>query len=195
MEMAKSLVSAKELPKCFWAEAIHTAAYILNQSPTTALHNRTPFEAWHGWKPKVSHFKVFGCISYVHIPSQKRHKLDDNSVKCVFLGYSVETKGYQFHDPITNKFIVSRDVIFDEMSAWSLNNEAGCSTLLQESAELFSVDEGNSDATNSLSPPSTPLSSSSPATTQSSTLSSARDLLYYLFINSSKKMAFVEGDL
>ena len=47
----------------------------------------------------VTHFKVFGCVAYVLIPSQKREKLDNNSVKCIFVGYSVETKGYWFYDP------------------------------------------------------------------------------------------------
>ena len=117
VEIAKSLLKAKGLPKCFWVEAIHTATYILNRSPTIALQNQTPFEAWHGWKPKVSHFKVFGYISYVHIPSQKRQKLDDNSVKCIFVGYSVKTKGYRFYNSMTNKLIICYNVIHDEKIA------------------------------------------------------------------------------
>ncbi|KAK9134911.1 hypothetical protein Syun_014241 [Stephania yunnanensis] len=52
VEMAKSMLNVKEMPKRFWAEAIHTAAYILYHSLTIALKHKTPFEAWHGWKPK-----------------------------------------------------------------------------------------------------------------------------------------------
>lgn len=73
-----------------------------------------PLEAWSGWKPKVNHTKVFESIAYVHVPSQRRQKLDDNCLKCIFVGYSVESKAYRFYDPLAKKIIVSRDVIFDE---------------------------------------------------------------------------------
>ncbi|KAL0345416.1 UNVERIFIED_CONTAM: Retrovirus-related Pol polyprotein from transposon TNT 1-94 [Sesamum radiatum] len=119
VEMAKSMLKAKCLSKSFWAEAIHTAAYVLNRSPTSALTRQTPFEAFHGRKPKVSHFKVFGCVAHVLIPSQKRSKLDENSVKCIFVGYSLETKGYRFYNPKAKKLLISRDVVFDEKSTWN----------------------------------------------------------------------------
>lgn len=96
VEMAKCMLKVKNLLNYLWAEAVNTTTYILNRSPTMALHNQTPFEAWNGWKPKVSHLKVLGCISSVHTPSQKRSKLDDNSVKYIFVGYTVNTKGYRF---------------------------------------------------------------------------------------------------
>ncbi|GKU98653.1 hypothetical protein SLEP1_g11627 [Rubroshorea leprosula] len=105
------------------AEAINTTAYIQNRSLTAALHHQTPFKAWHGWKPKVTHFKVFGCLAYVHVPSQKRTKFEENSVKCIFLGYSDETKGYRFSDPITKKLLISCDVIFDEKNSWNWNEK------------------------------------------------------------------------
>ncbi|KAG7557256.1 Reverse transcriptase RNA-dependent DNA polymerase [Arabidopsis suecica] len=57
-----------------------------NRSPTAAVENMTPEEAWSGSKPVVEYFRVFGCIGYVHIPDQKRRKLDDKSKKCIFLG-------------------------------------------------------------------------------------------------------------
>ena len=126
------MLKAKGLPNCFWAEAIHTAAYILNQSPTFALCRQTPFEAWSGWKPKVTHFKIFGCIAYAYVPSQKRGKLDDNSVKCIFVGYSVETKGYRLYNPLTKKLIISRDVVFDEKSAWNWSDMQRSTGFIQE---------------------------------------------------------------
>ncbi|GKV31343.1 hypothetical protein SLEP1_g40039 [Rubroshorea leprosula] len=130
VEMAKSMLKAKGLPNSFWAEAIHTAAYIQNRSPTAALHHQTPFEAWHGWKPKVAHFKIFGCLAYVHVPSQKRTKFEENSVKCIFLGYSDETKGYRFYNPITKKLLISRDVIFDEKNSWNWNEKKSLGSVL-----------------------------------------------------------------
>ena len=36
------------LPQAFWAEAVSTAAYMRNRSPTSALENMTPHQAWYG---------------------------------------------------------------------------------------------------------------------------------------------------
>lgn len=54
----------------FWAEAVATAVYLLNRSPTKAVKKRIPYKAWSGRKPEVSHFRIFGSIAYVHIPSE-----------------------------------------------------------------------------------------------------------------------------
>ncbi|GKB26599.1 retrovirus-related pol polyprotein from transposon TNT 1-94, partial [Tanacetum coccineum] len=51
MEMARSMLKEKKLPDNLWAEAVATAVYLLNLSPTEAVLNRTPFEAWRGVKP------------------------------------------------------------------------------------------------------------------------------------------------
>lgn len=72
VEMARSMLKGKGLPNKFWAEAINTAVYFLNRSPTKAVQNKTPYEAWHKQKPQVNFLKVFGGIAYALIPSQKR---------------------------------------------------------------------------------------------------------------------------
>ena len=55
----------------------------------------TPEERFIGKKPDVSHLKVFGCIAYVHVPDELRKKLDPKAEKCIFIGYSLEQKGYR----------------------------------------------------------------------------------------------------
>ena len=45
VEMARSLLKAKEIPNEYWAEAIANSVYLLNLSPTKAVLNQTPFEA------------------------------------------------------------------------------------------------------------------------------------------------------
>ncbi|KAL0436226.1 UNVERIFIED_CONTAM: Retrovirus-related Pol polyprotein from transposon TNT 1-94 [Sesamum radiatum] len=37
MEMARSMLQEKHLPKAFWAEAVYTAVYLLNRCPTKAV--------------------------------------------------------------------------------------------------------------------------------------------------------------
>ncbi|MCO5608526.1 hypothetical protein L7F22_062737 [Adiantum nelumboides] len=69
-------------------------------------------------KLNVSHFKLFGCIAYVHVPNELRMKLDPTVEKCVFIGYFVEQKGYKCYNYITRRVRVSRDVVFAKMATW-----------------------------------------------------------------------------
>ena len=73
--MSRSLLKAKEIPNEYWAEAIATSVYLLNLSPTKAVLNQTPFEAWRGIKPSVSHLRIFGCIAYALVNSQTHKKI------------------------------------------------------------------------------------------------------------------------
>ena len=73
------------MPHSFWAEAASTTAQIMNKTPTTVIHYVTPEEKFTGKKPDLSHLKVFGCISYVHVPNELHTKLDPKAGKCVFI--------------------------------------------------------------------------------------------------------------
>ena len=90
------------------------ATYILNRCPTKALQSITPYEAWHGKKPSIGHLRVFGCLAYALVPMQQRRKLDDKAVKCIFVGYSAESKGYRLYHPQSKRILISRDVVFVE---------------------------------------------------------------------------------
>ena len=70
------------------------------------------------WIEAVDHFKTFGCIACVHIPNEKREKLDDKGEKCIFLGVSDQSKAYKPYNPSTKKILISRDVVFDEELTW-----------------------------------------------------------------------------
>ena len=90
----------------------------MKKTPTTAVHDVTPKEKFSSRKPDLSHLKVFGCIAYVHVPDELRTKLDPKAEKCIFIGYSLEQKGYKCYNPVTRQVRVSRDVVFDEMASW-----------------------------------------------------------------------------
>ena len=113
-ETARSMMHNAEQDKKFWAEAVCTAVMIRNRSPTVSVDNMTPYECFYGRKPDVSHFKVFGCKAYMHVPKENRKKWDSKTKKCIFVGYSITSKGYRLYDPVSRKICVSRDVLFDE---------------------------------------------------------------------------------
>ncbi|KAI5336533.1 hypothetical protein L3X38_015801 [Prunus dulcis] len=122
VEMAKSMLHEKGMTYDFWAEAVNTAVYLLNRCPTKSLKKVTPFEAYTGRKPGIAHLKIFGSPCHVLIPSALRHKLEENSHKCIFVGYGLCEKGYRLFDPSTRKVILSKDVQFDENGSWKWEN-------------------------------------------------------------------------
>ena len=47
MEKVRPMVAHAGVGKAFWAEAMHTANYLKNRTPTKALGMKTPYEAWY----------------------------------------------------------------------------------------------------------------------------------------------------
>ena len=99
----------------FEVEAVDTTKYMLNMSHSLVLVDTNPHELWSGKKPSVSHFKVFSCDAFVHVPKEKRIKLDKNVVRCIFIGYKEGMKGYKLWDPTSRKTVYIRDVVFREV--------------------------------------------------------------------------------
>lgn len=96
-----------------WEEAVNTTMYILDHFPTKAIQDCTPYDAWFGKKPSIYHLRIFGSTQYVHIPKNNRKKLDEKSIKYVFVGYSNESKSYRCYDLIFCKLHINWDVIFN----------------------------------------------------------------------------------
>jgi hypothetical protein len=57
---------------------------------------------------------VFGCASYPNTSVTATHKLAPRSTRCLFLGYSLDQKGYHCLDLTSHHIIISRHVVFDE---------------------------------------------------------------------------------
>ena len=99
VEMGRSMMNAKGVPKTFWAEAVATSVYLLNISPTKAVYNKTPYEAWKGNKPKVSHLRFFGCIDYALMNSKSHRKLDEKLLSASLLGivHNLKLTNFMIH--------------------------------------------------------------------------------------------------
>ena len=76
MEAAKAMLHDQDLPMHLWEEAARTTVYVQNCTPHRVLKNKTPEEVFSGKKPEVSHLRIFECPVYIHIPKEKRTKLD-----------------------------------------------------------------------------------------------------------------------
>ncbi|KAL2250008.1 UNVERIFIED_CONTAM: Retrovirus-related Pol polyprotein from transposon TNT 1-94 [Sesamum indicum] len=111
-ERARCMRLKSGLPKMFWADAVNTAAFLINRGPSVPLNNRIPEEVWSGKKVDLSFLRTFGCSAY--ILNDDRTKLDAKSIKCTFIGYGTDEFGYRFWDDQNRKIIRSRNVIFNE---------------------------------------------------------------------------------
>lgn len=114
VERARCMLYDADLSKQFWAEALATAAYVVNRSPTKSIDGKTPMEMWSGKKPNLSNLRIFGSEVMVQVPKEKRQKWDSKSRNLIFVGYCESTKGYRLLDRKTNKITKSRDVVFLE---------------------------------------------------------------------------------
>ena len=103
MEAAKEMLHDQELPMHLWVEAAKTAVYVQNCTPHRVLENKTPEEVFSSKKPEVSHLRIFGCPMYIHIPREKRTKLDPSRKKGIFVGYSEISKAYRIYFPVYKK--------------------------------------------------------------------------------------------
>jgi hypothetical protein len=66
-------LSLSDLSILFWGYALETAVFILNRAPSKSVET-TPYELWHGKKPKLLFLRVWGCEAYVK-------KLQSNKLK------------------------------------------------------------------------------------------------------------------
>jgi hypothetical protein len=112
--VVRTLLIQASLPGRHWAEGLHTATYLLNRLPTTAIQAVCPHLALFGSAPSYEHLRVFGCTCYTNRSATAPHKLSPRSTRCVILGYSVEHKVYRCLDLSTNHLIISRHVVSDD---------------------------------------------------------------------------------
>ena len=84
MEAARAMLHDQYLPMHLWAEAARTTVYVQNHTPHRVHEYKTPKEVFFGKKLEVIHIRIFRCPVYIHIPKEKRTKLDPSG-KRVYL--------------------------------------------------------------------------------------------------------------
>ena len=76
-----------------------------------------------GKKPKVSHFRIFGCLTFSHVPSEKRGKLEPTAERGIFVGYDETSKAFRIYLPSLRKVFV-REVRIEEERAFRKSRES-----------------------------------------------------------------------
>src|SRR5277367_2844899 len=118
--MVRPMLHRVGYPLELWGEAALTACYITNRLLTGAMvSGMTPFEAWHGYKPDISHLRRWGCVAYTYIPEELRKKLDHKGKRGILVGYDNSPRTYRIYDPVVRGIISTKDWIVSENEVWN----------------------------------------------------------------------------
>jgi hypothetical protein len=101
-------------PDRFWAEAINTACFSINQLYLHRILKMTSYELLTGKKPNVSYFRVFGSKCFILVKRGRKSKFAPKAVEGFLLGYDSNTKAYRVFNKSTGLVEVSCDIVFDE---------------------------------------------------------------------------------
>jgi len=108
------MMSENKFPPKLWGECILTAAYLKDRTPTRTLKDKTPYEAYYGIRPDVSHLREIGSRAFIFIQAEKNPKIYNRSMEGILIGYSPNSKAYRCYYPKTGQIIVTRNVFFIE---------------------------------------------------------------------------------
>lgn len=118
LETARALLIGAHVPTQHWPDAVATAVHLINRLPSKVLKFKTPLQSLSASVSLPAALmlppRVFGCVAYVHLPKNRRTKLDPCALRCLFLGYATHQKGYRCYDPGTKRTYVTMDVTFME---------------------------------------------------------------------------------
>uniref|UniRef100_A0A2N9GB44 Integrase catalytic domain-containing protein n=1 Tax=Fagus sylvatica TaxID=28930 RepID=A0A2N9GB44_FAGSY len=108
LAIARALMLQMNVPKLFWADAVLTAAYLLNRMPSRILKGKSPFEMFFpGKNPFSVPPRVFGCVSFVHNHSPNRDKLDPRAHK---ISHIILLKGRQLQESMLSAPVIPTHV-------------------------------------------------------------------------------------
>ena len=111
MSLVCSILLAMHLPKTLWDELIKTITYFKNCS--SGINGIIPYKLGNHIQPNLSQLKVVESCALIHIPKEKRIKLDVRSWQRIFIGYEGKNQ-YWVYNPRTGKVHITPDLFVDE---------------------------------------------------------------------------------
>ncbi|GAA5904683.1 hypothetical protein JCM5296_003625 [Sporobolomyces johnsonii] len=113
-DMARCWLAESGLPLSFWDLAVLSAIHVKNRLPTSANPGSiSPFEAYYGRQPDVSHLRSWGCVVYVRVESPQT-KVHPRGLRGRFVGYLDATKGWLIWVPELRRLMEAWDVLWME---------------------------------------------------------------------------------
>jgi hypothetical protein len=113
MNKMRAMLVQTQIPPNRWDELAMTASYLSARTPSRPI-GRSPFEAWHGVKPDLSHLREIGCKAFVLILDRNNPKIYSRSFECILIGYSSDSKAYRLYHRPSHKVVQSFHVKFVE---------------------------------------------------------------------------------
>ncbi|CAI7758371.1 unnamed protein product [Closterium sp. NIES-54] len=107
-----SVSSSASDSKRTFLSSVCTLTEVLNLWPRVSLPETSPTLRWTGKVGDASVFRVWGSRAFVH--DTFADKLSSCAIPCVFLGFPLDTLGWQFFHPTSCHVLPSQDVTFDE---------------------------------------------------------------------------------
>jgi hypothetical protein len=104
----------------FWPIILQAVVHIANRSPRKSLQT-TPYEAWYGEKPDLSHLRIIGTDGWALFPASKIKKMQPKAYKCKLLGYQGTTNYIVLSED--EKIMVTNNVTFDEKRGRTIDSE------------------------------------------------------------------------
>jgi hypothetical protein len=111
--MARTMLDEHRTPRRYWAEVINTVCHVSNRIFLQAFLKKTSYELRFRRPPKVSHFRVFGCKSFI-LKQGNLDKFESRSSDGIFLDYASHSHTYRVLNLETNRVVETCEVTFDE---------------------------------------------------------------------------------
>ncbi|CAI7881831.1 unnamed protein product [Closterium sp. NIES-54] len=112
MEVTHTSMIHAAAPHFLWPFAVRYVAHQLKLRPRVSFPETSPTLRWTGKVGNASVFRVWGSGAFVRDTSAD--KLSTRAIPCVFLGFTLNTPGWQFYHPTLRCVFPSQDVTFDE---------------------------------------------------------------------------------
>ena len=161
-EKIRAMRAGAKLPAVLWPEISKAAVYLHNRIPRYGYNWRTPYNRFHTYlahrdgivietrKPDQTHLRAYSCKAFALTPNAQKGvynklkdlprwnpKLEPRAWIGYLVGYSLSNI-YRIWNPITNRVISVRDVVFNEKEIFNRDIQA-----LKNNCLHFQLDELN----------------------------------------------------
>jgi hypothetical protein len=121
LNKVRALLINSNLPKNLWGEALLTATYLYNRTPSSSIDFKTPYYLKYKVMPNISNIRIFGSLVYYKEPSNLTKKLDPKATPYYLIGF-IGHNIYKLYNPSSNKIITARDCKIIEGYYYKPNN-------------------------------------------------------------------------